>query len=122
MSKAPENGVITYKGQKVRLNHRLIVQKELTDTEVEAILALHKRRIDIEDLMMASHDVGELGILNDQWLEVQYQLQEAWKFEFNPDFVRWFDVPRCSCAKLDNAEALGTPYHIYNQECPIHGW
>ncbi len=116
------NNVTEYKGQKFSLNHRLIIQKELTYQEVDKIIELHKQRIDIEELMTASHDVGELGILNEQWLEVQYQLQEAWKFEFSPDMVRFWDNPRCTCPVSDNLEALGTPYHIFNQECPIHGW
>ena len=113
---------LTHKGRTVNLNHRLIVQKQLTDQDVEHIKELHRQRLGIEELMNTANDVGELGVLNDQWTEVQYRLQDAWKFEHNPDYVKFWEAPKCSCPVYDNEESLGTKYHIYSQDCLIHGW
>lgn len=115
------NPTLKYKGKVVRLNQRLIAQKELTVFQVEAIKEIHKARIEVELLMERTDDNGELGIYAEEWRKLQERLQAAWGFEVNRDWHRFWEMPKCACAALDNTERLGTPYKVYNTHCPIHG-
>jgi len=54
--------------------------------------------------------------------ELEFQLQESWKFEKDKNYHRyWWTLPKCTCPKMDNEDRFGTDYHVYSSDCPIHG-
>ena len=109
----------------VKLNHRLVEQTSLTDAEVINIKVLHKIRLAIIEYMKQldpKEDLQELKNLYKLYIDNQYDLQLAWGFTADPSYHDWFEVPHCTCPKMDNRERKGTKYQIYNQDCPFHGW
>lgn len=112
---------VVYKGVKVtRLNPRLVAQKNLSEEEVEHIKRLHVVRLEIEDHMREAPEV-DLKALYADWHDNQQYLQEAWKFPKNDNFIRFWEVPRCTCPKMDNEERCGVGHFIVSCNCPVHG-
>lgn len=113
--------VVTYKGvPKFRLNARLVAQKNLSSDDVEWIKKFHVDRLGIEEVMEnASHK--DLKGLYALWYDNQRTLQEAWKFPLNDNFIRFWNVPQCTCPKMDNEDAYPTGYYTVNSSCPVHG-
>jgi hypothetical protein len=106
------------------LNQKLVEQQELSQHEVQYIETLHEVRL---------RHIGEMSFLDpkenqDQLLELagkirtlDFQLQEAWHFPQDENFHRFWELPHCSCPKMDNEDRWGTEYMIRSVECIFHG-
>lgn len=104
------------------LNPRLAARQKVTDDQLQALRASHVVRRAIFDVAEANRThPTTLRMLATLFAHLESQQQELWNFGANPDFQRFFDLPGCTCPKMDNAERLGTPYKIYDPGCPIHG-
>lgn len=74
------------------------------------------------NLMEESDDVESLKAYAEKVTATEYFMQEAWGFDRNSDFHKyWFTMPNCSCPTMDNEEMIGTKYRITSMECIIHG-
>jgi len=112
----------TYKKEVVILNQNLIAKQELTFEEVKTIIRLHKKRIDIENNIFVQTNPKRKLVLLKKWEEIQFQLQDAWKFpRIQGKHVFW-RMKGCTCPKIDNDDnwTNNGPY-FYNSACPIHG-
>lgn len=113
---------VVYKGNGCRLNARLIQRQGLTEPEVDYIKHLHMLRMEIEEYMRTAPTAYILKGFNECWMDIQRMLQDAWKFDQNDNFIRFWEVPRCSCPKMDNSDNFPLGYYITNQDCEVHGW
>lgn len=105
----------------LRLNARLIIQKNLSKDTIENIKALHVERLQIEETMSNPQITkDQLQTQFKLWTANQYLLQAAWNFPEDSNFHPSHRLPGCLCAKLDNDERLGTEFKVITQGCPIH--
>lgn len=107
----------------VFLNPTLIEQQQITPEGVEKIMTLHIRKLMIIDAMEACSpmtDGAKLRELADQVTKIEFELQEAWRFPRNIDYHKFWELPHCSCPKMDNNDNWGTPYHVYSEKCILH--
>lgn len=116
--------IVSYKGKpKFRLNKSLFDQQNCWEN-LEEIKWLHIERLDIEETMTEAldgkFDLALIKHLDKEWTENQFALQEAWKFEKNAKFHRFWDIPACKCAKLDNLDSYPSGYYSYSGGCQIH--
>ena len=104
---------------KTYLNTNLLKSQGVDADGVEKIEKLHKFRMALEGTMELAPSEA-LPELFDLWMNGQYKLQDEWHFGVNPDFIRFWDVPRCSCPK--QANELKYPKGDYNIDstCPVH--
>lgn len=108
-----------------RINPTLVAKQKLSDEVITKIVELHKERVMIEGqlalLASESNHVGVMRFLVD-WSNNQYALQEAWGFQKDSRYHRFWDIPGCSCPRFDNSDRYPSLSYIYNEDCPIHGW
>lgn len=104
------------------LNQALIAKQGLTLSEVLTIEELHKTKQLLIWRMKHSKKPETLRRLADEVTEVEYKLQDAWKFPRDKNFHKFWELPGCSCPLHDNCERWGTGYAVYSQDCLIHGW
>jgi len=93
-----KNGM-TYKGHMILLNSCLINAQNLSKKEVQKIVNLHKKRIDIFKKIKKTEDKEKLKELAKKVDKVDIKLQKTWKFE--KDFRRlswWVRAPKCTCS------------------------
>lgn len=107
-------------------NYRLLEQNGLEDTPEtrEEILDLHIKRHEIMQMMRdcAPDDYEALASHRDELTMTEYGLQAAWGFPQNINFHSyWYQVPHCTCPKLDNKDSFGTDYKYIAGNCPVHG-
>ena len=107
---------------KVLLNQRLIAQQNLSAEEVAKIEELHQVKYILLQRMKRSKKPDTLRKLAADVTAIEFELQDAWGFEMNANFHRFWELPHCRCAVLDNRERWGSGYAIHSQDCPIHGW
>lgn len=115
---------VYFKGELVyRLNSKMVEMKGLTDTEIRSIVKLHQKKVQLADDMsrFSSSNSKELKIIAAAITEIEFQLQDLWKFEKDIRMHSFFLLPHCTCPKMDNKERLGTDYLITDTMCPIHG-
>lgn len=113
----------------MRLNETFVQKQARTEEDIANILNAHIERLQIIDKMFICGDygihtytiIGALRALYADYIDNQCKLQQAWGFNVDPNMHDWYAVPYCKCPVLDNNERKGTPYRIYNEECPIHG-
>jgi len=105
--------------KEVKLNKFLIKKQNLNKKEIEKILNLHKYRLTLE-LSIKSAEEKYLSDLYKLWLENQRDLQRAWKFKQNDLYIRFWEVPTCSCPKSDNNFMYPRDEYISEKTCKIH--
>ena len=106
----------------LRLNERLILQQKLSESEVEHILRLHELKLKVCAKMEAlPPDNPEVEVGAKVLEQLEFLLQEAWKFPRNANFHRFWEMPHCTCPKMDNEDAYPSGYYVKSLCCPVHG-
>jgi len=103
------------------LNSRLAEKQNLSAEDIEMLKDTHVMRALIFQAMERTDDATELRSFAKMFENLEYLQQELWKFEKNKNFHRWFEVPKCSCPKLDNLDRIGHDYNLIDLSCIIHG-
>ena len=113
-------------GEKAMINPHLVEEQELTDEDIEEIRAFWNIRHSIEKDMESldpqhKGNKVELKKLLKVWTENEFNLQEAWKFDKNADYHKWWHLPHCTCPKMDNDDNYPTGLYYMMGDCPYHG-
>lgn len=87
---------------------------------LEDIKETHQLKLIIYDLIRETEDPDLLKSLAQDLTEIEFHLQELWKFPRDANFHRFWEYPKCTCPKLDNADDYPHMQHI-NLGCPLHG-
>lgn len=104
----------------IHINKKLLISQKVTAEQLENIRQLHTARLFLEESMKTA-PIYRLSELNEIWIKIQSDLQLNWNFNQDVNFVRFWDVPRCSFPKMDNEERYPYGRYIINTGCPVHG-
>jgi len=99
----------------------LIEQRNISDKSLERIKKLHLKRYQVKEQMTQTYDHSRLKMFANMIKDIEFELQDLWDFERDYSMHDWFDVPKCTCPKLDNRDRKGTEFQIISLNCPIHG-
>lgn len=102
------------------ISHQL-VKSQGVQSKLEKIKEVHQLKLAILDLMANPQSQKELKQLALDIQECEFELQELWGFSKDARFHKFWELPKCTCPKIDNADAYPTGYYIYSDNCPIHG-
>ena len=89
----------------------------------EAIMAINKLHVLREGLLLVARSDKKIArTVFPLYKELEATLQKLWGFPINPEYVKEWYYPYCTCPKVDNDERY--PYGQYYQtaDCPIHGY
>lgn len=103
------------------LSASLICQQGLSREEVEYVKHLHKLRLEVEEQMRIAPTKHILRGFNSCWTDLQFLLQDAWKFPRDSTRHRFWEVPRCSCPRMDNEDSYPNRYYTISCNCEVHG-
>ena len=103
------------------INASLVLRKKVSKKKLIEIKELHKNKARIFEQMKKTDDIPSLKNLAEDVRAIEFRLQKAWGFPLDARFHGWYEVPKCSCPKLDNLERRGTSYQIIAHDCVIHG-
>lgn len=105
-----------------RLNERLAQRQGVSDEALAALVVSHQLRWLIFEAAEAVKDEPKtLRMLAGVFSALETEQQRLWNFPLDPRFHHFFELPGCTCPKIDNMERLGTDYMIRSLNCPIHG-
>ncbi len=117
-----QNNKFTHVTTKLNMiNMRLVSARGIPDDDIEKIQKLQNLKTYHYDIIEILDDKFEIRTVSYIITQIDFQLQKLWKFELDETKHRWFELPKCSCPKMDNLDNLGTPYKIINPDCIIHG-
>ena len=106
------------------INRELAKERGLSEETIAQIQKLQDKRDEIEKEMAYCWDFAEekAKILDifDQWKINEFALQVLWGFEPNANYHRDFNLPYCTCPKLDNEDVLGTSIRYVTEGCVYH--
>lgn len=108
-------------GRKQVVDINMVKFQELGDHDIEMLKSLYAEKLSYYEQMEDIDDVSELSRLALEVTKVEYELQQAWKFEENRAFHKFWEVPKCLCPKDDNELAYPSGYYSYRTNCPVHG-
>jgi len=101
------------------INYHLLDRQKVWK-KLDTIKKLHIEKFKVFEKIEVAKEGEMAGYVKD--IEnLEFKLQRAWGFPQDRNFHRWFEVPRCTCAKMDNQDRSGTEYRVYNLDCPVHG-
>lgn len=108
-------------GSQGALNPNLVSKQGLSQLQVNNIIDLHKHKKNIFNEMEKTSSKKQLKDLAKKVEDIEFQLQFLWGFPQDENFHYWWQVPQCSCPKLDNQDLYGTNHRIINPNCKVHG-
>lgn len=111
---------ITIDGYTTVLNPELLQSQKRSLEDIAEILGLHARKIALFKDMETANEFS-LEAYGRELREVEYALQRAWNFPQSAKYHKFWEVPRCTCPKLDNAERYPTGNYVINETCLVHG-
>ena len=100
------------------INPYLVKKQNLSKNQVDKIIQLHIQRIALEEGFNVSHYDGQKYF--DAWTQNQNELQEAWGFDVNQNYHRFWSMKGCSCPRIDNEDAYPTGYYVFSGGCDVH--
>lgn len=112
--------LVEYKDVKYYLNNNLIKRQNLTLEEIEKLIETHIEKLKVFEKMNLTEDSSELKKLANEVELIEYKLQSIWGFSLNKDRHLWYEVPKCSCPKLDNKDNNNSKYRVYSLDCLVH--
>jgi hypothetical protein len=121
MNKPDDKYLVLYKDKQYYLNEKLCHVQKISDATLYNIVQKHIQKLMIFEQMEETDDPQTLKDLSNIVTDIEFDLQELWGFPLDINFHRWYDIPKCSCPKMDNSENIGTKYRIISGACPIHG-
>lgn len=113
--------VVYYNGKPaLKLNKELLDQQNCW-ANLEEIKKLHQEKLKLFETMKNTNDNKLLKNYDSVLTELEYKLQELWKFSKNSNYHKFWERPKCKCPKIDNYDAYPTGYYVVNESCPLHG-
>lgn len=101
------------------LNKNLLDRQNAWEN-IEELINFHKRKLDLFDEIDNGLWDNNLPKAAQKLQEIEFNMQEAWKFGKNAEFHEWYLIPKCTCPVMDNMELRGTKYNIFSGDCPVH--
>lgn len=109
------------------LNPKLVAKQELTEENIQAIIAAHNERLRLFHRLKKVDPKTEEGLdeLRQGAMrleELEFEMQDAWGFPRSKDHhTWWYELPYCRCPWLDNRDNFGVDQRIIRADCPVHG-
>lgn len=113
--------VVWHKGKEALLLNKRLLDQQICWDNLEEIKKLHKERLELEDKMREESDQHKLIAMDEEYTQLEFKLQDAWKFSRDKNFHRFWNRPKCECPKLDNEDAYPHGRYVVTGGCPLHG-
>ena len=114
------------------INRELALERGLSNDKICQINQLHISRENIQSAMKTFYkDYGVNSSYSNEHIElhlamcgqrmelIERELQGLWGFEQNVKYTKFWELPACTCPKLDNSDPI-YPHPIYNYKCIVH--
>lgn len=105
---------------KMTLNPNFLDRTKTWDN-VDAIKEKFRVKFGVMETLKNTEDVQEMRVLDKKLEDIEYEIQELFKFPRDKNYHRFWERPHCACPKMDNQDNWGTGHYIINQSCPLHG-
>jgi len=118
-----ENSLVYAHGEKTEtLSESLVMKQKLEPKDIIELKAIHIIRLNLFDMFEAETTPARQRKIVPLMEELEFRLQKVWKFEQDRNkHSWWFQVPHCTCPKIDNWEGCSVGRRIINSACPVHG-
>lgn len=108
------------------LNPRLLQTKQIPESRFDEMVKLHIEKDTIMRYMQligGQREIQKVALRQyaKKITKIEFALQGLWGFGQDENFHRWWELPKCSCPKMDNEEHWGTEFRVINQNCILHG-
>ena len=114
---------VRYKGKIVSyLSPAFAVRQGVTVEALKHLKDTHRKILKLCDKIRAEEDPDKLKELAAGITDLEFELQKWWNFPKDARFHSWwYRLPKCTCAKMDNRDYLGTGLTVVRHDCPLHG-
>jgi len=118
---------IPYKDLEIKVNDKvaMILNKSFIDKQnawdnLELIKKLMEAKLKIYKLIetLPLEDLSDFDVI---LTNLEYKIQEAYHFEKDQNYHRFWEAPKCKCPKIDNSDSWPSGLYTFNLNCPIHG-
>lgn len=112
--------VVKYKGKEVILLNKAFIDQQNCWENLEELKKVYVCKLEVYDLIRETQNSKKLKKLTGELTEIDFKLQELFKFPRDANYHRIWEYPKCGCPVMDNKDRY--PYgHIIDAGCPLHG-
>jgi hypothetical protein len=116
-----EQLVVYFNEQPIYMMNKRLLDQQNCWSNLEAIKETHWLKLLFYEMIRETNDPVELKELAKDITECEFELQSLWGFTKDAKFHRFWETPKCICAKMDNEDAYPTGYYSITLSCPLHG-
>ena len=106
------------------INLELAQRQNLNEAEIFQIEQLHYARSLLHEAIQQAVSAGNVNVsrsIGKVLPEIELELQKLWKFEQNLNYYRFWEVPCCSCPRMDSEDRFPYGNYFISTNCPVHG-
>lgn len=103
-----------------KINRKLLDKMDAWNN-LNLIKEAHRLKYSAYELLKKIEDPDELKEIDKLISQIEFNLQEFWGFPQNAKYHRFWERPKCTCPKMDNAERWPIGYYVISGDCPLHG-
>jgi hypothetical protein len=103
------------------LSLKMARDQKVSAEDIEMLKDTHIMRALIFSAMKRTDNTTTLKNFAKMFEKLEFLQQELWGFKKDRSWHRWFEVPKCTCPKHDNAARVGSEENVMDSTCPIHG-
>ena len=112
---------VVHDGKEYHYINKNLLDQQLCWENLDAIKELHTKRIGIYIEMVKTDDAKKLKEFDKECTDLEFELQDLWKFDRDVNYHRFWDRPQCACPTMDNEDSYPIGYYITNGNCLLHG-
>jgi hypothetical protein len=111
---------VRYNGEVVSYVNPKVLDKQNAWDRLDLIKELHLQRHQFRDEMSQTTNVETIQFYYDLLMEIESDLQRIWGFDRNPNYIKFWNMPHCTCPRYDNEDNYPHGPYVYNLECIVH--
>ncbi len=109
-----------YKVNKYFTINKTFLERNNAEKNLSKIVKLFKNKFRLFGIMKRTKNINKLLSLAEDVKQNEFKIQTLFNFSPSEDWFRFWQLPGCSCPRMDNEDRLGTPYKIRNLNCKLH--
>jgi hypothetical protein len=114
--------VIFHKGEPIFALNRAFIKAQKAEENTPLLIEAYELKASLFCELAESRDYNEIRRIAHELSDLEFIIQDLYNFPMDESFHRFWALPLCKCAKVDNRDAWGTGYYTHSASCPLHGY
>jgi hydroxymethylpyrimidine pyrophosphatase-like HAD family hydrolase len=103
-----------------QISKNRIIEKNINDYELEDIKDAYIKEHLLALRLKNTYDIEKVDEIVKKHFILFKRFQQLYHYNLNINYYRFWELPKCSCPKLENIKLIGENKRIISPQCVLH--